>query len=86
MVILAASSVHTAVELRHDCDCLSRCTGGAGAPSGPKKKKIMKLSRKQMQRKALKKSRGEALVDRREKKGAKDARRLDMKLAAKAMW
>ena len=46
----------------------------------------MKLSRKQMQRKALKKSRGEALVDQREKKGAKDARRLDMKLAAKAMW
>ena len=46
----------------------------------------MKLSRKQMQRKALKKSRGEALVDQREKKGAKDARRLDSKLAAKAMW
>ena len=51
-----------------------------------KKKRVIKLSRKQKRRKDQRLARGEALVDQRSKKQEKDARRLDYKLAAKAMW
>ena len=60
---------------------------GASSTSGNvKKKRVIKLSRKQKRRKDQRLARGEALVDQRSKKQEKDARRLDYKLAAKAMW
>ena len=52
----------------------------------PKKKRIIKLSRKQKQRKEQRVARGESLVERRGKKAAKDARKLELKLAAKSLW
>ena len=59
---------------------------GTATASGPKKKKIVKLSRKQKLRKELRIAKGEALVDRRHKKAKTDQRRLDKRLAAKALW
>jgi hypothetical protein len=61
--------------------------GGAAEPTGiGKKKKKIKLSRKQILRKQQKQDRGETLTDRREKKAMRDARKLDQKIAARAMW
>jgi len=62
------------------------CHAGTAQPAGPKKKRIIKLSRKQKLRKVARVARGEARADRREKKSLKDARKLDQKLAAKALW
>jgi hypothetical protein len=59
---------------------------GPPQSSGVKKKRLVKLTRKQKLRKSKKLERGEALVDQRSKKIEKDARRLDKRLAAKAMW
>lgn len=59
---------------------------GEPQQSGPKKKRVIKLTHKQLKRKKMKKERGEALMDRRSKKTERDAARLDKKLAAKALW
>ena len=48
--------------------------------------RIIKLSRKQKLRKDKRKERGEALVDQRDKKAQRDAKRLDQRLTAKALW
>ena len=47
---------------------------------------MIKLSRKQKLRKEKRAARGEATSDRRGKKTERDQRRLDNRLAAKAMW
>lgn len=54
--------------------------------TGLKKKRVIKLSTKQKLRKKMKQERGEALVDRYAKKGVKDQRKLDNRIAARAMW
>ena len=51
-----------------------------------KRKGILKLSRKQKVRKQARKDRAEAVVDRVSAKGVRDAKKLNRKLAAKALW
>ena len=68
------------------CARASHQCAGEAKPTGQKKKRIIKLTRKQKLRKVAKVARGEALVDQREKKNFKDARKLDQKLAAKSLW
>lgn len=51
-----------------------------------KKKRVIKLTRKQKIRKSKLAERGEALADRRSKKQERDARKMDRKLAAKGLW
>ena len=60
--------------------------GASAAPAVGKKKRRIKLSRKQLKRKEKNIERGEADVDRRSKKALRDQRRLDQRLAAKTMW
>ena len=59
---------------------------GPSQSAGMKKKRIIKLTTKQLKRKKLKRERGETLLDRRSKKVERDSARLDKKLAAKALW
>ena len=59
---------------------------GSSAPAIGKKKRRLKLSRKQVQRKERGREKGEALADRRGKKQERDARKLDFKIAAKSLW
>ena len=59
---------------------------GPSQSAGLKKKRVIKLTTKQLKRKKLKRERGEALMDQRSKKVERDSARLDKKLAAKAMW
>lgn len=56
------------------------------APGVGKKKRIRKLTHKQKLRKEKNIMRGEALLDRQSKKQERDARKLEKKLAAKALW
>jgi hypothetical protein len=59
----------------------------AGIPKPSNKRKgILKLSRKQKVRKQARKDRAEAVVDRVSAKGVRDAKKLNRKLAAKALW
>ena len=59
---------------------------GPSQSAGLKKKRVIKLTTKQLKRKKLKRERGETLMDRRSKKAERDSSRLDKKLAAKALW
>ena len=61
-------------------------TGTTEPTVSKKKREKLKLSRKQKIRKDKRIARGEALLDRRSKKQERDARKLDQKLAAKALW
>ena len=58
----------------------------AAKSTGLKKKRVVKLTRKQKLRKDKKIERGEMLTDRLSKKMEKDQRHLDNRIAAKAMW
>ena len=62
------------------------CCAGPSSSSGPKKKRVIKLTRKQKIRKEKKINMGITLNDRHGKKIVKDQRRLDQRLAAKALW
>ena len=58
-----------------------------GAAENPfKKKRVVKLSRKQLKRKDAKRARGEKLVDRYAVKLARDVKSQARRLAAKELW
>ena len=63
---------------------IGHCTGPA-QPNAGKKKRVIKLTHKQLKRKKLHRERGEARADKRVKKTERDTMRLDKKLAAKAL-
>ena len=56
---------------------------GSGKKKGSRK---LKLSRKQIKRKALHRERGEAVTDRKSSKIVKDVRKAERRLAAKDLW
>lgn len=58
---------------------------GAAAPA-VKKKRLVKLTRKQKLRRAQRQTKGEELADRRSTKTERDQRRVEKKMAAKALW
>ena len=59
----------------------------AGASAGVvKKKKVVKLTRKQLKRKAAKRERGEGRADKRSMKGERAAIKLSRKQSAKELW
>ena len=60
--------------------------GGTARPRLHPKKRIAKLSRKQKLRKAAKKERGEATLDRTAYKQARDAHKIEQRLRAKDLW
>ena len=68
----------------HNTPCLF-CTGPP-QPSATKKKRVVKLTHKQLKRQKMHREKGEARADKRDKKTQRDAMRLDKKLAAKALW
>ena len=82
LCLIHAAAMLTDRELHFCCLALS----GPSQSGGLKKKRVIKLTTKQLKRKKLKRERGEALMDRRSKKVERDSARLDKKLAAKAMW
>ena len=56
------------------------------ATGGTKKKRVIKLSSKQLKRKQQKRERGEKIADRQGRKAERDARRIEKKVAAKELW
>eukprot|EP00325_Prymnesiales_sp_UTEX-LB-985_P029058 CAMPEP_0174734768 /NCGR_PEP_ID=MMETSP1094-20130205/63885_1 /TAXON_ID=156173 /ORGANISM="Chrysochromulina brevifilum, Strain UTEX LB 985" /LENGTH=78 /DNA_ID=CAMNT_0015937637 /DNA_START=105 /DNA_END=341 /DNA_ORIENTATION=+ len=58
--------------------------GATGA--GTKKKRVVKLSKKQMKRKASARERGAGIADRRSKKLQNDQRKFDRVQIAKQLW
>ena len=71
---------------KEDCTKDEFCYSNNVAVPDAKKKRVIKLSRKQIIRKQRKKSMGETLVDRRDRKTERDSRKLDRKLIAKSLW
>lgn len=54
--------------------------------AGMKKKRVIKLSRKQLKRKSLKQERGDNVAGRQQKKAERNQRKMDRRLAAKELW
>ena len=65
----------------------SGCLRAGPAPQGgTKKKRVIKLSRKQLKRKQLNRVKGEAIANRLSTKLEKDNRRFEKRIAAKELW
>ena len=66
--------------------CVALLLAHAGPGGGLKKKRVIKLSRKQLKRKSDKRERGEGVADRRSRKTEKDLAKADRKAASKELW
>ena len=67
-------------------DAEPKYTYGGAEGGVNKKKRVIKLTRKQLKRKAEKRARGEKLTDRHSTKLARDVRSNARRLAAKELW